>query len=97
MQASSIINFITLGGAIILYYCIISQTLTVFPPHYRELVKSSPRPSVGLLVMAVVQELWERAVSQPESISREDVRAVRKLAAHATTLCHQCMDPCVCV
>ena len=104
-KISSFIKFITLGGAMnhnAFCYCInyyFPQILTIFSLSLcRDLVNSSPRPSVALLVMAVVQEVWERAVSQPESISREDVRAVRKLAAHATTLCHQCMNSlCVCV
>ena len=60
------------------------------PSSCRELVKASPRPNVALLVMAVIQEVWERAVTQPESISRDDVRTVRQLAAYATTLSHRC-------
>ena len=56
----------------------------------RDLVKSSPKPSTALLLMAVVQEMWERARCYPGSVNKEDIKAMRQLAAYAATLCHRC-------
>ena len=56
----------------------------------RDLVKSSPKPSTALLLMAVVQEMWERARCYPGSVNKEDIKAMRQLAAYTATLCHGC-------
>ena len=57
---------------------------------YRDLVKGSPKPSTAHPVMLVVQEMWEKAKCHPEAISKEDIEAMRQLAACAATLCHKC-------